>query len=143
MKRACAHVARQLFLRLEDEARHIGQRELDRDRQPCRAGADDDNRITLCQTPLHRVSKGCGKIGREGDAINPRGLQRTRAVLRYIGGLTPFFSTVTLLAVRVPSGALAAMRKTALPGRKSFSVPGPGPTTGVFGSTITCAVPFL
>jgi hypothetical protein len=69
------------------------------------------------------------------------GLSKCRAGDIHIGGLTPFFSTVTLAAVSAPSGALSARMKTARPGLRSAALAGvgDGPTICVCLSTITLA----
>jgi hypothetical protein len=60
----------------------------------------------------------------------------------HIGGFTPAFSTVTLLATRLPSGLVMAIAKTATPCCNRFASPGANVTTGVSGSiTISVSPP--
>jgi hypothetical protein len=47
-----------------------------------------------------------------------------RRGLNHIGGLTPFFSAVTLALVRLPSGPLRAITNTAAPSFSKLGSPG-------------------
>jgi hypothetical protein len=54
MKAAGPQIAGQLRLRLEHDRRHVAQRERRRNRQPGRAGADDDDGIALAHSAHSR-----------------------------------------------------------------------------------------
>lgn len=89
---------------------------------PAALGLPHGYRAVLTALTDPRSADGCRLRGRRG---------------RYIGGTTPFFSTVTTRASTVPSAPFGPITKTALPGWRSLRSALAKVTIGVPGGIVT------